>query len=72
MCRRLGWVPPGNEPGMFHVLPLVLQANGGQPEWFHIPKDLILEVEISHPQYVCRDRPGKETLALLLLKPNNA
>jgi len=26
--------------GMFDVLPQVLQANGGDPEWFEIPKEL--------------------------------
>ena len=46
---KLGWRPPNDRPGRFDVLPLVLQANGGTPEWFEIPKELILEVKITHP-----------------------
>ena len=37
------------------MLPLVLQANGQDPEWFDLPSELILEVEILHPKYlICR------------------
>ncbi|ELU07755.1 hypothetical protein CAPTEDRAFT_193123 [Capitella teleta] len=34
----------------FDVLPLVLQADGQDPEMFEIPKEIILEVELSHPE----------------------
>lgn len=43
----MGWKPKG---GRFDVLPLVLQANGADPELFEIPQDLILEVTIKHPK----------------------
>ncbi|XP_057216737.1 nitric oxide synthase 2a, inducible [Triplophysa rosa] len=48
VCIQLGWKP---KYGSFDVLPLVLQANGDDPELFDIPQDLILEVSIEHPQY---------------------
>lgn len=51
VCRRLGWSPPRNRPGMFDVLPLILQANGNNPELFEIPRELVLEVPITHPDY---------------------
>ncbi|XP_051525726.1 nitric oxide synthase 2a, inducible [Myxocyprinus asiaticus] len=48
VCIQLGWKP---KYGRFDVLPLVLQANGEDPELFDIPSELILEVPIEHPQY---------------------
>ncbi|CAB3997899.1 nitric oxide synthase, endothelial-like isoform X1, partial [Paramuricea clavata] len=48
ICVGLGWQPKN---GRFDVLPLVLQANGEEPEVFEIPEDLILEVNITHPEY---------------------
>ncbi|MCJ8740385.1 hypothetical protein PDJAM_G00058320 [Pangasius djambal] len=47
ICVQLGWTP---KYGSFDVLPLILQANGEDPELFEIPPELILEVEIEHPQ----------------------
>lgn len=49
---RLGWRPPDNKFGRFDILPLVLQANGKDPEFFVIPEDLILEVHLTHPELV--------------------
>uniref|UniRef100_A0A665TIZ0 Nitric oxide synthase n=1 Tax=Echeneis naucrates TaxID=173247 RepID=A0A665TIZ0_ECHNA len=48
ICMQLGWKAP---KGRFDVLPLLLQANGNDPELFEIPEDLILEVPITHPRY---------------------
>ncbi|XP_016305027.1 nitric oxide synthase, inducible-like [Sinocyclocheilus anshuiensis] len=48
VCIHLGWKP---KYGRFDVLPLVLQANGEDPEVFDIPPELILEVPIEHPEY---------------------
>ncbi|CAM4539437.1 unnamed protein product [Leuciscus chuanchicus] len=48
LCMQLGWKPKN---GHFDVLPLVLQANGEDPELFDIPSELILEVPIEHPEY---------------------
>lgn len=44
---QLGWKAP---KGRFDVLPLLLQANGNDPELFEIPEDLVLEVPIIHPK----------------------
>lgn len=48
VCERLGWKGNG---GRFDILPLVLQANGGNPEIFELPQELILEVNLTHPRY---------------------
>lgn len=47
ICTQLGWKAP---KGRFDVLPLLLQANGNDPELFEIPEDLVLEVPITHPK----------------------
>ncbi|XP_059143081.1 nitric oxide synthase-like isoform X2 [Physella acuta] len=47
-CVKLGWKP---KYGMFDILPLVLSAAGSDPEWFEIPPELVLEVNIRHPKY---------------------
>lgn len=43
----MGWKGKG---GPHDVLPLVLQAEGGDPEMFEVPPHLILEVAIEHPR----------------------
>ncbi|XP_017347206.1 nitric oxide synthase, inducible [Ictalurus punctatus] len=48
ICVQLGWTP---KYGSFDVLPLILQANGEDPELFEIPPELVLEVEMEHPQH---------------------
>ncbi|XP_004685212.1 PREDICTED: nitric oxide synthase, inducible [Condylura cristata] len=48
LCIDLGWKP---KYGRFDVVPLVLQANGQDPELFEIPPDLVLEVAMEHPKY---------------------
>ncbi|KAK1792259.1 hypothetical protein P4O66_012215 [Electrophorus voltai] len=47
ICIQQGWKAPR---GRFDVLPLLLQANGNDPELFEIPDDLVLEVDIRHPK----------------------
>ena len=47
ICEALGWEGKG---GRFDVLPLVLQANGGEPEMFEIPPEIVLEVQMKHPK----------------------
>lgn len=50
MCiDDLGWTPPA-ERTRFDRLPLVLQANGGEPEYFEVPSDIVLECGLSHPE----------------------
>ncbi|XP_067102023.1 nitric oxide synthase 2b, inducible [Osmerus mordax] len=48
ICIQLGWRP---KYGLFDMLPLVLQANGEDPDLFEIPLDCILEVAMEHPQH---------------------
>lgn len=47
-CMELGWEP---KYGRFDLLPLVVQISGKEPVFAEIPNELILEVEITHPQY---------------------
>nr|WP_221301842.1 nitric oxide synthase oxygenase [Texcoconibacillus texcoconensis] len=46
-CTKMGWKGHGTH---FDVLPLVIQMNQGAPQWFEIPKDIVLEVPIKHPE----------------------
>ncbi|XP_042686372.1 nitric oxide synthase, inducible [Centrocercus urophasianus] len=48
LCIELGWKP---KYGRFDVVPLVLQANGQDPEIFEYPPEIILEVPMEHPKY---------------------
>ncbi|KAK3612609.1 hypothetical protein CHS0354_042118 [Potamilus streckersoni] len=48
LCQKLGWK---GKNGRFDILPLVLQANGHDPELFEIPPDLVLEVNLKHPKF---------------------
>ncbi|XP_053313171.1 nitric oxide synthase, inducible [Spea bombifrons] len=48
LCIQLGWKPKYER---FEILPLVLQADGQDPEMFEIPSDLILEVTMEHPRF---------------------
>ncbi|KAE8744678.1 hypothetical protein FOCC_FOCC008681, partial [Frankliniella occidentalis] len=48
VCIKLGWKPKMTR---FDILPLVLSANGHDPDYFDLPPDLVMEVELSHPTY---------------------
>ncbi|EMP37688.1 Nitric oxide synthase, inducible [Chelonia mydas] len=48
LCIELGWKP---KYGRFDVIPLILQANGQDPEIFELPPELVLEVSMEHPKY---------------------
>jgi len=47
---RLGWTPP-RERSRFDLLPVILDAGGRKPQWREIPKKLVVEVPIVHPQF---------------------
>ena len=47
-CRSLGW--EGKQTA-FDVLPLVIQREGEPARWFAIPEDLVLRVNLVHPDY---------------------
>uniref|UniRef100_A0A8B9R5V7 Nitric oxide synthase n=1 Tax=Astyanax mexicanus TaxID=7994 RepID=A0A8B9R5V7_ASTMX len=63
ICIQQGWKAP---KGRFDVLPLLLQANGNDPELFEIPDDLVLEVNITHPNFIMA-----EQLHQNLISPNS-
>ncbi|XP_067861791.1 nitric oxide synthase, brain [Heptranchias perlo] len=48
VCMQQGWNGP---KGRFDILPLLLQANGNDPEQFEIPPELILEIPLRHPKF---------------------
>ena len=47
--RHLGW--RGGEGTPFDLVPVILQMPQGKPRVFELPRDAVLEVEISHPEY---------------------
>lgn len=47
--RALGW--SGGQGGQFDVLPLVIQKPGEAARVFELPRDVVLEVPLSHPDY---------------------
>jgi len=46
-CEKMGW---NGEGGHFDILPLVIQKNEGKPKWFDIPKEIVMEVPLRHPE----------------------
>lgn len=46
LCQKIGWKGQGTR---WDILPLVLSANGHDPDYFDIPRDYVLEVPLSHP-----------------------
>jgi len=47
LCRSLGWEGAGTH---FDVLPLVVQIAERAPRYFEIPPELVMEVDITHPE----------------------
>lgn len=50
VAQALGWRPP-EPPGAFDLLPVIVQAAGERPVWREIPRPLVLEVPITHPDF---------------------
>ncbi|XP_047505160.1 nitric oxide synthase-like protein isoform X1 [Pieris napi] len=48
LCLKLGWKPPRTA---WDILPLVLSANGKDPDYFEIPRELVMEIHMTHPSY---------------------
>ena len=48
VCVRMGWHGAGTR---FDVLPLLISTPDEPMRWFDVPKDAVLEVPISHPDY---------------------
>lgn len=47
-CEKLGF---GGEKTAFDILPIILQVDDREPKLFHLPKEIILEIEINHTGY---------------------
>lgn len=45
---KLGWKPAKRTA--WDIVPLVLSADGKDPEFFDIPRDIIMEIHFEHPQ----------------------
>uniref|UniRef100_A0A2P2IBF2 Nitric oxide synthase n=3 Tax=Hirondellea gigas TaxID=1518452 RepID=A0A2P2IBF2_9CRUS len=48
LCTQLGWK---SQKTRWDILPLVLSANGHDPEWFDFPEQMVLTVHFSHPDF---------------------
>lgn len=48
ICQQFGWQGQGSQ---FDVLPLIIQMPGQKPQLFELPKEAVLEVPITHPEY---------------------
>jgi nitric-oxide synthase len=48
LCQSMGWKGKGTH---FDVLPLLIQSTSNEPKIFEIPKDIVLEVPLQHPEY---------------------
>ncbi len=51
IVRHLGWKREEKEKTPFDLLPIILQLPGGELRLFELPRDAVLEVEISHPDH---------------------
>ncbi|MEU5789956.1 nitric oxide synthase oxygenase [Micromonospora purpureochromogenes] len=49
-ARRLGWRPPP-VPGRFDLLPWVIETAQEQPTVVEVPRELVREVALSHPEH---------------------
>uniref|UniRef100_A0A2A4JQF6 Nitric oxide synthase n=1 Tax=Heliothis virescens TaxID=7102 RepID=A0A2A4JQF6_HELVI len=49
VCLKLGWKP--KEKTAWDILPLVLSAGGKDPEYFEIPREIVMEVRMDHPNF---------------------
>lgn len=49
MVERMGWRPPRR--GRFEPLPLVIETATEDPQLFALPRESILEVPITHPEF---------------------
>lgn len=47
ICMKLGWKAPRTP---WDILPLVLSADGKDPEFFELPKEIVMEVQFEHPE----------------------
>lgn len=46
-CEKMGWKGEGTH---FDLLPIVIQRQGEQPKWYEIPREIVVEVPLRHPE----------------------
>lgn len=63
-CIELGWQGSGTN---FDILPIVIQVDGKEPIWFELPKEAVLEVDITHPDFKEFEKLGLRWYAVPLL-----
>ncbi|SFS79137.1 nitric oxide synthase oxygenase [Paenibacillus sp. 453mf] len=61
---RLGWEGEGTA---YDVLPLIIEIHGEKPQLFAIPKELVLEVPIRHPEYSTFEELGMKWYAVPMI-----
>ncbi len=61
LCQHMGWQGQGTQ---FDILPLIIQMPGQEPQWFELPKEAVLEVPMTHPDYEWFAELGLKWLAL--------
>lgn len=64
MCEMLGWK---GERTPYDVLPLVFRLEGESPRIIEIPKKLVKEVTITHPQLECFEELGIKWYAVPII-----
>ena len=57
LAQSLGWRPP-EQPGPWDLLPWLIETADEQPRHFGVPRRLVLEVPIVHPEYAWFERLG--------------
>ena len=63
-CMELGWRGTGTD---YDILPVVIQVDGKEPKWFELPKEEVLEVNITHPEFKEFKRLGLRWYAVPML-----
>lgn len=63
LAVSLGWKPPRHLTS-FDLLPIIIRNPDYSLQWFEIPKDLVLEVQICHPDYQSLEQLGLKWHAL--------
>ncbi|MEL7035862.1 MAG: nitric oxide synthase oxygenase [Cyanobacteria bacterium J06592_8] len=48
VCQMMGWK---GEKTAFDILPIVIKCPKQSPQWFELPKKIVMEVPITHPEY---------------------
>ncbi|XP_050304291.1 nitric oxide synthase, salivary gland isoform X2 [Anthonomus grandis grandis] len=61
VCQKIGWRGKGTR---WDILPIVVSANGHDPDYFDLPKEYVLEVPLTHPSLNWFENLGLRWFAL--------